>query len=66
MTDGSVNDAGSETPAGRPSTLARAARELTELVRTLQTDSLTAEERAALRAVLDELVQLRQPPGVST
>ena len=66
MTEGSVNDAGSGTPAGRPSALARAARELTERVRTLQTDSLTAEERAALRAVLDELVQLRQPPGVST
>ena len=45
MTEGSVNDAGSETPAGRPSTLARAAREFTELMRTLQFDDLSAEER---------------------
>ena len=65
MTEGSVNDAGSETPAGRPPTLARAACELTELVRTLQFDDLSAEERDALRALLDELARLRQPPGVS-
>ena len=66
MTEGSVNDAGSEAPAGRPSTLARAARELTELVRTLQFDDLSAEERQVLRALLAELARLRQPPSVST
>ena len=66
MTEGSVNDAGSEMQAGQPAALARAARELTDLVRTLPADALTAEEREALRALLDELVRLRQPPSLST
>ena len=59
MTDGSGNDAGFGTGAGRPAAVARAAREFTQLLGTFPAEALTSGECAALQALLEDLMRLR-------